>query len=239
MILPFVREFFADVENFSAFARAVAQTRAARPSGYVCLGSRPPARRFSTYCCIAGRARPLMPMVNDNRAVDELVPVLRSLAELDRAPSARFRRGACRPMTCCPSRTSRRILRSRKRAPASLWKIAVGVSRDRRHNRSPLRPCGCAAAASTPTWRGSFAAARWSMPNVCRASAHRRLQPGGCRRDAGRICASRRAARCLSAGVRTGRFALSSSATRSSPFASSIPRHNAPPLAPMKSSFCR
>src|ERR1700685_927506 len=81
MILPFVREFFADVENVPAFARAVAQVKGGaeriRVSGLTPTGK-------ALFYSLLHRAvsRPLIIVVNDNRAVEELVPVVRAMAEL-------------------------------------------------------------------------------------------------------------------------------------------------------------
>jgi transcription-repair coupling factor (superfamily II helicase) len=96
MILPFVREFFADVENVAAFARAVAQVRGSHrlpilPDGVEAEAS---ARRIrvsgltptgkALFYSLFHRAvsRTLVVTVPDNRAVEELLPVLRSMAEL-------------------------------------------------------------------------------------------------------------------------------------------------------------
>src|ERR1039458_1390733 len=81
MILPFVREVFADVEKSSAFVRAVTQVEGGaeriRVSGLTPTGK-------SLFCTLLHRAvaRPLVVIVADNRAMDELLPVVRSLAEL-------------------------------------------------------------------------------------------------------------------------------------------------------------
>jgi len=81
MILPFVREFFADVDNVAAFARAVAQVKAGatriRVSGLI-----PSAKALVYPLLYRALGRPLVVVVSDNRALDELLPVLRSMAEL-------------------------------------------------------------------------------------------------------------------------------------------------------------
>ena len=81
MILPFVREVFADVEKSSAFVRAVTQVKGGaeriRVSGLTPTGK-------ALFCSLLHRAvaRPLIVIVADNRAMDELLPVVRALAEL-------------------------------------------------------------------------------------------------------------------------------------------------------------
>ncbi len=81
MILPFVREFFADVENVPAFARAVTQVKGG--AGRIRVSGLTPTGK-ALFCTLLHRAisRPLVLVVSDNRAVDELLPVIRSLAEL-------------------------------------------------------------------------------------------------------------------------------------------------------------
>ncbi|HEY1730774.1 MAG TPA: transcription-repair coupling factor [Terriglobales bacterium] len=81
MILPFVREFFADVENVPAFTRAVAQVKGG--AGRIRVSGLIPTGKALFYTLLHGAiSRPLVVVVSDNRAVDELLPVLRSLAEL-------------------------------------------------------------------------------------------------------------------------------------------------------------
>ena len=86
MILPFVRDIFADVEKSPALLRAIAQVKGGaariRVSGLTPTGK-------SLFYSLLQRAtsRPLIVVVSDNRAVDELLPVVRSLAELTGAVS--------------------------------------------------------------------------------------------------------------------------------------------------------
>ena len=86
MILPFVREFFADVENVPAFSRAVARVRSG--TGRIRVSGLTPTGKALFYSLLhRAVARPLVVIVNDNRAVDELLPVIRSLADLTGALS--------------------------------------------------------------------------------------------------------------------------------------------------------
>ena len=81
MILPFVRELFADVEKSSAFVRAV--TRVKGGAGRIRLSGLTPTGKALFYPLLhRASARPLIVTVSDNRALDELLPVVRSLGDL-------------------------------------------------------------------------------------------------------------------------------------------------------------
>ena len=138
MILPFVREFFADVEKLPAFARAIALIRGSqralrreddgekggagrtRVSGLIPTGK-------ALFYPLLHRAvsRPLIVVVNDNRELDTQLPVVRALAELS---------GAVAPeeIVCLPAYD---VLPFENLSPhpeiqetraAALWKIATG-----------------------------------------------------------------------------------------------------------------
>ena len=86
MILPFVRELFADVEKSSAFARAVTQVKGG--AGRIRVSGLTPTGKALFYSLLhRATARPLIVIVSDNRALDELLPVVRSLGELTGAVS--------------------------------------------------------------------------------------------------------------------------------------------------------
>jgi len=86
MILPFVRELFADVEKCSAFARAV--TRVKGGAGRVRVSGLSPTGKAIFYALLhRATGRPVIVMVADNRALDDCLPVVRSLAELTGAAS--------------------------------------------------------------------------------------------------------------------------------------------------------
>ncbi len=85
MILPFVREFFADVEKLPSFTRAVTQVKGGVGRTRV-SGLTPTGKALFYPLLHRALSRPLMVLVNDNRAVDEMLPVIRSLAELSGAP---------------------------------------------------------------------------------------------------------------------------------------------------------
>ena len=102
MILPFVRELFADVEKSSAFVRAVARVKGG--AGRIRVSGLTPTGKALFYSLLhRATSRPLIVIVSDNRAVDELLPVVRSLGELTGAVApdavdrlARLRRAALR-----------------------------------------------------------------------------------------------------------------------------------------------
>ena len=83
MILPFVRDFFADVENVPAFARAVSQIRGSQRAERIRVSGLTPTGKALFYSLLhRAVSRPLVVVVNSNRAVEELCPILRSLADL-------------------------------------------------------------------------------------------------------------------------------------------------------------
>jgi transcription-repair coupling factor (superfamily II helicase) len=86
MILPFVRELFADVEKSVPFTRAVTQVKGG--AGRIRVSGLTPTGKALFYALLHRAAtRPLVVVVSGNRAVDELLPVVRSLAELTGALS--------------------------------------------------------------------------------------------------------------------------------------------------------
>src|SRR5271167_2139331 len=86
MILPFVRELFADVEKSSAFVRAV--TRVKGGAGRIRVSGLNPTGKALFYSLLhRATSRPLIVIVSDNRALEELLPIVRSLAELTGAVS--------------------------------------------------------------------------------------------------------------------------------------------------------
>ena len=86
MILPFVREIFADVEKSPAFLRAVAQVKGG--AGRTRVSGLTPTGKALFYSLLQrATSRPLVVVVSDNRAMDDLLAVVRSLAELTGAVS--------------------------------------------------------------------------------------------------------------------------------------------------------
>ena len=81
MILPFVRDVFADVEKSPAFLRAIARVKGG--AGRTRVSGLTPTGKALFYSLLQrATSRPLVIVVSDNRAVDELLPLLRSVAEL-------------------------------------------------------------------------------------------------------------------------------------------------------------
>src|SRR5215467_3521028 len=96
MLLPFVREIFADVERLPAFARAVShlrettgRTRVTEEAGSGPQGQRirvtglsSSAKALITVLLRGALERSLIFVVADNRAAEELLPVVRAFCEL-------------------------------------------------------------------------------------------------------------------------------------------------------------
>jgi len=77
MALPFVRDLFADVEKLPAFARLASHLRDS--TGRIRVsGLTPTAKSLLLALLQRAAERPLILVVPDNRAAEELVPVLRA-----------------------------------------------------------------------------------------------------------------------------------------------------------------
>jgi len=84
MLLPFVRELFADVEKLPAFARVASHLK--EGTGRIRVsGLTPTAKALLFVLFQRAASRPLLLVVNDNRAADDLVPVLQAFCELTNA----------------------------------------------------------------------------------------------------------------------------------------------------------
>src|SRR5947209_6376089 len=96
MVLPFVRELLADAEKSTAFARVVAHLKAApggakgekTHAGRISVSGLTPAAK-ALHVALLHRAagRPLIVVTADNRAAEELLPVVQAFAELTGAAS--------------------------------------------------------------------------------------------------------------------------------------------------------
>ncbi|MGB6804831.1 MAG: transcription-repair coupling factor, partial [Candidatus Sulfotelmatobacter sp.] len=84
MLLPFVRELFADVEMLPAFTRVASHLKEGTGRLRV-SGLTPTAKALLLVLFQRAAARPLIFVVNDNRAVEDFVPVLRGFCELTAA----------------------------------------------------------------------------------------------------------------------------------------------------------
>src|SRR5580658_1746491 len=126
MLLPFVRELFTDVEKLPAFARVASHLKEA--TGRIRVsGLTPTAKALLLVLFQRAAARPLIFVVNDNRAVEDFVPVLRSFCELT---------SACDPNSII-SLPARDVLPFQNLSPhpelqeeraTALWKIATGAA---------------------------------------------------------------------------------------------------------------
>jgi transcription-repair coupling factor (superfamily II helicase) len=124
MLLPFVRELFADVEKLPAFARVASHLK--EGTGRTCVsGLTPTAKALLLVLFQRSAARPLIFVVNDNRAVEDFLPVLRGFCELT---------AACDPESVI-SLPARDVLPFQNLSPhpelqeeraTALWKIATG-----------------------------------------------------------------------------------------------------------------
>jgi transcription-repair coupling factor (superfamily II helicase) len=124
MLLPFVRELFADVELLPGFTRVASHlkegTGRMRVSGLL-----PTAKALLLVLLRRAAERPLIVVVNDNRAIEDFVPVLRGFSELT---------AACDPETIV-GLPARDVLPFQNLSPhpelqeeraTALWKIATG-----------------------------------------------------------------------------------------------------------------
>jgi transcription-repair coupling factor (superfamily II helicase) len=126
MALPFVRELFADVEKLPAFSRVASHLR--EGTGRIRVsGLTPTAKALLLVLLQRSSGRPLVVVVADNRAAEELVPVLRGFSELT---------GAADPASVVAF-PARDVLPFQNLSPhpeiqeeraVALWKIATGAA---------------------------------------------------------------------------------------------------------------
>jgi len=126
MVLPFVREIFADAEKIPSFTRVASHLK--EGTGRISVsGLTPTAKAMLLVLWQRAAGRPLVVITADNRAVEELVPVLRGFAELT---------GAITPEAVV-SLPARDVLPFQNLSPhpeiqeeraAALWKIASGAA---------------------------------------------------------------------------------------------------------------
>ena len=126
MALPFVRDIFADVEKLPAFLRVASHLR--ENTGRIRVsGLTPSAKALVLVLLQKTLERPLVLVVPDNKAAEELVPVLQAFAELT---------GALDPAAIV-SLPTRDVLPFQNLSPhpeiqeeraVALWKIAAGAA---------------------------------------------------------------------------------------------------------------
>ncbi len=125
MVLPFVRDLFADVEKLPSTSRAASHLR--EGAGRIRLsGLTPTAKALLLVLLQKAAGRPFIVVVADNRAAEELVPVLRAFHELT---------GGSDPDSIV-SLPTRDVLPFQNLSPhpeiqeeraATLWKVATGA----------------------------------------------------------------------------------------------------------------
>jgi transcription-repair coupling factor (superfamily II helicase) len=126
MLLPFVRDLFTDVEKLPAFARVASHLKEA--TGRIRVsGLTPTAKALLLVLFQRTSARPLIFVVNDNRAVEDFLPVLRGFCELTAA-------GDPESIISLPARD---VLPYQNLSPhpelqeeraTALWKVATGAA---------------------------------------------------------------------------------------------------------------
>jgi transcription-repair coupling factor (superfamily II helicase) len=124
MLLPFVRELFSDVEILPGFTRVASHLK--EGTGRIRVsGLSPTAKALLLVLLRRAAERPLIVVVNDNRAVEEYLPVLRGFCELTAACDAES-------VVSLPARD---VLPFQNLSPhpelqeeraTALWKIATG-----------------------------------------------------------------------------------------------------------------
>src|SRR3954467_9473581 len=81
MILPFVRELFADVENLPAFSRVATHLKSA--TGRIRVsGLTPTAKNLVSSLFPHALNRPVIAIVADNKTAEAMLPQVQSFAEL-------------------------------------------------------------------------------------------------------------------------------------------------------------
>ena len=126
MLLPFVHELFADVEKLSGFGRVASHLK--EDTGRIRVSGLTPTAKALLLVLLRRRTdRPLIFVVNDNRAVEDFVPLLQGFCELT---------SACDPDAVVPL-PARDVLPFQNLSPhpelqeeraTALWKIAAGTA---------------------------------------------------------------------------------------------------------------
>jgi transcription-repair coupling factor (superfamily II helicase) len=125
VILPFVRDVFADVEKSSALQRAVARVKGG--AGRIRVSGLTPTGKALFYPLLQrATGHPLVVVVNDNRAVEELLPVTRALAELSGAIPAESVIGLP-AYDVLPFENQSPHPEIQEERAVALWKIATGA----------------------------------------------------------------------------------------------------------------
>jgi len=126
MVLPFVRELFADVEKIQALARAATHLKAG--AGRIRVSGLTPSAK-SLYVAMLARlaSRPLVLLVRDNRAAEEMLPVVAAFCDLTGGPSV----GSVVKLPCfdvLPFENLSPHPEIQEERATALWKIATGAA---------------------------------------------------------------------------------------------------------------
>src|SRR5467141_114381 len=124
MLLPFVRELFADVELLPAFTRAASHLRE-RAERIRVTGLSPAAKALITVLLGRTVERPSILVVADNRAAEDLLPVLQSFCELSRATDPNSV-GVLPARDVLPFQNLSPHPEIQEERATALWKIATG-----------------------------------------------------------------------------------------------------------------
>ncbi len=204
MVLPFVRDLFADAEKLPAFPRVASHLK--EGTGRIGVsGLTPTAKALLLVLLQKATGRPLIVVVADNPATEELVPRAASLLRNDRRAPIPSRSSPSLSAMCCPFRISRHTPKFRKSARPRSGRLPPA-----RHpswcRRLPRPPCACVPPSTTPTWRAPCAAARrFDMDALIAHLNTVGYMLGGCGRNARRVRAPRRHSRCLLSRSRSPR----------------------------------
>ncbi|HEY3930413.1 MAG TPA: transcription-repair coupling factor [Candidatus Koribacter sp.] len=127
MILPFVRELFADVEKAPDFQRAASQVKSG--TGRIRVsGLTPNARALHYALLLKATLKPLIIVVNNNRAAEELLPIVQAFCDLTGAahPDAVVMLPA---YDVLPYENLSPHAEIQEARAAALWKIVSGAAR--------------------------------------------------------------------------------------------------------------
>ena len=124
MLLPFVRELFADAVMLPAFTRVASHLR--EGTGRIRVsGLSPTAKALLLVLLRRSADRPLLVVVNDNRAVEDFVPILQGFCDSHRRLRSRIR--SCTPghATLLPFQNLSPHPELQEERATALWKIAT------------------------------------------------------------------------------------------------------------------
>ena len=126
MVLPFVRDLFADVEKLPAFSRAASHLK--EGTGRICVSGLTPTAKALVFVLLRkATGRPLVVIVPDNRAAEDLVPVLQAFYELTggNEPESVF---ALPTRDVLPFQNLSPHPEIQEERAVALWKIATGAA---------------------------------------------------------------------------------------------------------------